>query len=115
MEDENCPPERLEVMFKDAEHHADEDYTAAAIALESHFINATIAYETSNKEAAAKHIQQGLHRYGRDSKSLHNAGVFFARRDEYEQARTYFEEALAFDPEHRPSLEAIARLEGMGH
>jgi hypothetical protein len=115
VEDENCPPERLVVMFKDAEHHADEDYTAAAIALESHFINATIAYETSNKEAAAKHIQQGLHRYGRDSKSLYNAGVFHARRDEYEQARIYFEEALAFDPEHRPSLEAIARLEGMGH
>jgi Tfp pilus assembly protein PilF len=71
-------------------------------------------YEWS-ADVADQYVIFALDAYGRDSKSLYNAGVFYARRDEYEQARTYFEEALAIDPEHRPSLEAIARLEGMGH
>jgi hypothetical protein len=90
------------------------DYTVSVIKVESFMKEAECHYEWS-ADVADQYVIFALDAYGRDSKSLYNAGVFYARRDEYEQARTYFEEALAIDPEHRPSLEAIARLEGMGH
>jgi tetratricopeptide (TPR) repeat protein len=110
-----CSNRQSELVMPHVEGNAKKDYTCAAVALEYNFKTADDMYKGIDLEAAELFINYGLDLYGRDSKSLYNAGVFYARRDEYEQARIYFEEAVAFDPEHRPSLEAIARLEGMGH
>jgi hypothetical protein len=86
------------------------DYTVSVIAQEECQRAAAAEYDAGEFKAAIGMIEDGLAAYGRDTTSLYNAGVFFAKRGERKLPRKYFEEALTLDPSHEPSREGVARL-----
>jgi tetratricopeptide (TPR) repeat protein len=85
------------------------DYTASVIAMEWCFKSAAWCFE-AGQEGALAWLDRGIGIYGRATTSLYNAGAIAARYGDYASARRYFEEALALDPTHQPSMDALKRL-----
>jgi DNA-binding NtrC family response regulator len=61
-------------------------------------------------EKAKAHLVHTL-RHERDPDAFNLAGVLFEAQGDHERARTYFEQALALDPNYEPAIHNLQRIE----
>jgi len=89
------------------------DYTARSVVLALRLTAADEALKAGRDLLANQLVTEGLETYGRDVRSLNNAGTLFARHGRREAAAALFEEALALDPGNETVRRNLKRLSGL--
>ena len=88
------------------------DYTARAVLLALRLGEADDALREGDDARAGRLVNEGLAAYGRDVRSLNNAGTLYARHGRTTQATRFFQEALAVAPGEATVLKNLERLGG---